>query len=282
MNILIANKIVDFIYEASGHYSIVCNINGEIIAAKVRNRVGQVHPGAQRMLREGLTGISISMEEEVTSDGRMKAGCNLPIYYNNELIGSIGITGDPVMTEPMTRMASNLLAKELREKEMLEKIVGHVAKLDQSIVALVSSINTTDTSQEKVTSQVDKVEELVGNSFVEIEKTEEIIGVIEDIASNTQMLSLNAAIEAAHAREHGKGFSIVADAIRKLSSQCGTSAVSVMESQRSLMSSMKQVVDYSKELKQHIHDQTATSHSNMSMVRELKEISASLLELTSL
>jgi methyl-accepting chemotaxis protein len=195
-------------------------------------------------------------------------------------VGSIGVTGDPEKSEPVTRLASGLIAKELQEQEILDLLLGHAAQMDKSIIEIVNTVALADSSQRNVAAEVDDVERLVEDSFEDIKKTDEVIDTIQSIASNTQMLGLNAAIEAAHAKEHGRGFSIVAEAVRKRSSQCSVAAESVKATQTHLQTSMSQVVNSSKKLMTNTHEQSKATSAIAKMVADLKNVSDALMAMT--
>lgn len=280
MNGDIANKIIEFIFDATGMYSIICDEDGTIVAAKVSSRIGNVHSGARKMLREKLPHIIITAEEEAASGGVIKAGINMPLSHNDAVIGSIGITGDPEKTLLVTRMAAGLISKDLREREMLEVLLGHAAQMDNSITTIVSTVEHMNSSQAKVSTMVDEVEQLVITSFEDIKTTDEVVATIQSIASNTQMLGLNAAIEAAHAKQHGRGFAIVAEAVRKLSDQSSESAESIKATQAHLNESMSRVVDFSKDLSAQTREQTLATHAIAELVMDLKKVSDALMAMT--
>lgn len=119
----------------------------------------------------------------------------------------------------------------------------------QSIAATAEEI--TATSQE-LASSATTLSHRLGNLLdgsrsvlSEINKTDDILRFVSDVAANSNLLGLNAAIEAARAGEHGRGFSVVAEEIRKMAQNSETAVKDIkhiLGNIQSQTSSMLQVI----------------------------------------
>ncbi|MDZ5472263.1 methyl-accepting chemotaxis protein [Bacillus sp. 31A1R] len=189
----------------------------------------------------------------------------------------------------MEEMASGMDQMTQNSEDMLHSTESANLITKEGAESITNVVNQMTKINESVHSTADTVREL-GNQSKEIQN---IVGFITQIAEQTNLLALNAAIEAARAGEHGKGFAVVADEVRKLAEESRKSAEQItgmihkiQEETTKAVTSMEeqnQVVEEGLQFTNKAHSSFEQIENSIDVVaRKVEEVSSSIEELHAL
>jgi len=168
-----------------------------------------------------------------------------------------------VIVSEMTR-ALGQAANDTSKAAANSKQTRDIALNGEQILA--ETVDGMDRIKEKVLIAADKITELGKNSM----KIGEIIDVIDDIAGQTNLLALNAAIEAARAGEHGRGFAVVADEVRKLAEKSSKATKEIAILIKSIQEATDIAVNF-------MNEGTSEVHSGALLVNQTRQAMVSII-----
>jgi methyl-accepting chemotaxis protein len=236
-----AQQLVEFVSGETGYNMIVCDTDGVIIGDKARERFGVRHEGAARIMRGELDSIAITREEAERSDGKMREGYNIVIKVGDERIGTFGIAGPLEVVKPIAKIAAAVIAARIQETRHLDLIGEVVGEISRSVEQTAAAIENIYSGSEELNAANRAVAEAVAATETKVRDTNQMLDFILDVADQTGLLGLNAAIIAAQAGIHGRGFSVVADEIRKLAKNSSSSVDKITEILEQIQSGVAEV-----------------------------------------
>jgi len=133
----LAEKIVKEVRKLIGEDIIVVNIEGNIIASTDLERVGTFHEGAL-ITAQKKRKLIITEEDQIKLTG-VKAGINFPIFFQHDVIGVLGITGDPDKVTPFGEIIRKMTELLISENYYAEQYDWHTRAVESFVMDWVQS-----------------------------------------------------------------------------------------------------------------------------------------------
>lgn len=194
-------------------------------------------------------------QELATASGTLEQGARHQLAQINEMTGSM-----QRMEDAMGHITVHV-----------EQAVEHAGQASQQIERGQQSVGRAQHEITQLASRINGTESTVQSLAVQAEQIGSVLEVISSIANQTNLLALNAAIEAARAGEQGRGFAVVADEVRSLAQRTALSTQEIRTIIEGLQQGSRQAVEAMHDSRQGVERCVEDSQMAVDMLRAVGE-----------
>lgn len=200
------------------------------------------------------------------------------VFVGNETFTLISLYKDHALSELVNKVLCNLV-------EYLAYIFFNMysIKFESAMISLYVNNEFRKTLKNLIseTKKFEKLNDITKNTKQRVEDTKSILELIQNITNQTNLLALNASIEAARVGEHGRGFSVVAEEIRKLADRTSQSADEIKQLVESLITIVDGSAEVVKDIEKSIKDNVNYFEKEFEMISQsIDRINASIAKST--